>query len=358
MKVALDTNHRYILQGGVSRYIDHLEAMLPKVDDRKELELEEIAWKVTNYEFAQPWRAMKTAYRELLWGKFQGPAEVRKKKCDLIHYLDFPFLDAPGCRQVMTLHDLGYIQTPDRFRGWTRMRAKSRLARTHLMDKVLCDSQFTADEAMSLLGLDSARIEVVYLGGGLSDPDAGIGAEKPDFEVPSEFLLYVGHLDPNKNLGLMKGIYDLAREKGKPLPPLLISGKPWEGVGEEMAPPPEWHFLGRQPDGVVRWLYEHALIYLFTSRYEGFGLTVAESMNFGCPIVCSRNGSIPEVGGEAACYAEQTPESFLEQILRLLSDSNLRDEVIAKGREQGAKFTWKRCATETLDVYRSVLQSG
>ena len=183
-----------------------------------------------------------------------------------------------------------------------------------------------------------------------------IEAEKPDFEVPDEFLLYVGHLDPNKNIALMKGIYEMAREKGIHLPPLLISGKRWEGVGDEGDHPPEWRYLGRQPDGVVRWLYEHARVYLFTSRYEGFGLTVIESMNFGCPIVCSPNGSIPEVGGEAACYAEATPEAYLEQIQRLLKDDSYRDEMIAKGREQGKKFTWRRCAKETMEAYKSVLK--
>lgn len=355
MKVALDTNHRYILEGGVSRYIDNLEKAL-LVEGGEDLQLEEIAWKVTNFEYAQPKRALKTLYREYLWGKFIAPGEVRSKNCDLIHYLDFPFLASPGIPQVMSLHDLGYLRTPDRFRFWTRVRAKGRLASCHKMDKVLTISQFTADEAMNLLGVNASKIEIVHLGGGLADPDAMIEAEKPDFEVPDEFLLYVGHLDPNKNIALMKGIYEMAREKGIHLPPLLISGKRWEGVGDEGDHPPEWRYLGRQPDGVVRWLYEHARVYLFTSRYEGFGLTVIESMNFGCPIVCSPNGSIPEVGGEAACYAEATPEAYLEQIQRLLKDDSYRDEMIAKGREQGKKFTWRRCAKETMEAYNSVLK--
>src|SRR5205823_6706332 len=118
--------------------------------------------------------------------------------------------------------------------------------------------------------------------------------------------------EPGKNLALLKETYLLAAAKGIDLPPLLIIGARWEGVAREGRPPKNWHYLGHQSDEVLAWFYDHALALLFPSKYEGFGFPVLEAMSRGCPVVCSKVASIPEVGGDAAWYAGMDATSYLE----------------------------------------------
>jgi alpha-1,3-rhamnosyl/mannosyltransferase len=105
-------------------------------------------------------------------------------------------------------------------------------------------------------------------------------------------------------------------------------------------------------------LYRRARALLFPSKYEGFGLPVAEAMALGCPVICSPVASLPEVGGPAAHYAELTPESYLTAMLRLTRDTRWREELIERGRVQAREFSWRRCAAQTLEAYRHTLKPG
>ncbi|MEW6303016.1 MAG: glycosyltransferase family 1 protein [Verrucomicrobiota bacterium] len=354
MRVALDTNHRFILQGGVSRYIEHLLHGFSALR-APAFEWFELNWPVTNYEYRQPIRAFKTFYREMIWGRFIGPRRLAASGADLLHSLDFPILTRIPCRHVLTLHDLGYIRTPDRFRRWTRLRARARLVRCHEADKVICISQFTADEAIKLIGLSAARIEVVHLGPGFADPEFSAATQAPDLPLPPEFFLFVGHLDPNKNLSLLREIYELAAREQTPLPPLVIAGKRWEGVSREGPPPDNWIFLGRQPDAVLRHLFAHAIANVFPSRYEGFGMTVLEAMSCGCPVICSPLASIPEIAGDAALFVKPDAGEYLCALRSVMDDPALRGELREKGRQRAAQFSWRKCAAQTLDVYRHLV---
>jgi len=354
MRVALDLNVLYMTEAGTARYLHGIQAGF-KQNQTPNLEFEEIAWKVSNYKNGQPWRSLQTLYRELIWNRFVAGGMLSRSRPDLLHTQSYPLLIPPsGMKMVVTLHDLAILRYPHRFRGWHRFSAARDLQKLYLADKVICISEFTAREARELLGLDERKIEVVYNGCDFHDtgPEVGI---KTDFVVPSEFLLFVGSLEPGKNLGLLREVYELAARSGNPLPHLLIVGARWSGVAREGHPPENWVYLGRQPDSVVVHLYRRARALAFPSIYEGFGLPVAEAMVLGCPVVCSPVASLPEVAGDAALYCPHEPASYLEALLKILPDTNLRSDMIAKGRERGSKFTWKQCAQGVESVYQSVL---
>jgi alpha-1,3-rhamnosyl/mannosyltransferase len=164
-------------------------------------------------------------------------------------------------------------------------------------------------------------------------------------------------LDPGKNLALLSDVYRSAAERKIQLPPLLIVGARWVGVGNEGAPPEDWRYLGHQPDEVLLYLYRRALALVFPSKYEGFGLPVAEAMAAGCPVICSPVSSLPEVGGDAACFTEMRPDAYLKSMHRFCRDSTWRGELVNRGLEQSQKFSWKKCAAATLNVYRDVLKT-
>jgi alpha-1,3-rhamnosyl/mannosyltransferase len=226
------------------------------------------------------------------------------------------------------------------------------------VDRILCISQFTADEAMALLEIPARLLEVVYCGCDFHPEERLPSEQKPEFDLPAEFFLFVGSLEPGKNLALLRAVYELASARKESLPPLLVVGVRWAGVAGEGVPPAGWQYLGRQPDAVLQYLFRRALALVFPSKYEGFGLPVAEAMALGCPVVCSRVASLPEVGGDAACYAGLNAEEYLLAMRRIDRDREYREELRGKGREQAQQFSWPRCARETVEIYDQVWRPG
>ena len=351
LTAAVETTGLYTTKAGVARYVRGLLRGLCEVD-RPGLDVRELAWPVENFGYRQPARMLKTAYRELVWARGPARRELKEIGADVLHATcGWMVTPPPGVRHVVTLHDLAFLRHPERFRRWQRASGGRLLRKLHKADRVICISRFTADEAMELLDLPAAKIEVVHNGFDAL-PETG---EVPAFEVPAEFLLFVGSLEPGKNLPLLRETYLMAESAGKPLPPLMIVGARWEGVARESAAPKDWHYLGRQSDGVLERLYRRALALAFPSKYEGFGLPVLEAMAAGCPVVCSPVASLPEVAGDAAGFAELNPADYLRVLRRVAGDSGYRDELISRGGERAHAFSWRKCAAETADIYRSVL---
>lgn len=353
MNVALDTNRLYVTQAGVARYLRGLIGGLRKLTSPN-FDFFELAWPVTNFSYRQPWRAMKTVYREWVWPSRVAAPRLRQEQPDLLHLTSTLDIEPPpGVPRVMTLYDLAVLRTPQRFRAWHRMARTRRATLARAMDRLICISRFTAQEAMDLLDLPASRLDVIYCGTEFH-PDATTPTTPPDTPIPPEFFLFVGSLEPGKNLALLEWTYRLARANGDKLPPLVIVGARWQGVASEKRPDNNWLYLGRQSDPVLAHLYRSALALVFPSQYEGFGLPVLEAMSLGCPVICSPVASLPEVGGKAPCYVEGDPDAYRKTMLELAAYSSQRNDMIAAGKEQARRFSWNRCAAETLSVYKSM----
>jgi alpha-1,3-rhamnosyl/mannosyltransferase len=358
IRIGIDTNALYTTQAGTARYIRGLFKGLDRIA-APDVKMLPIAWEVENFQYRQPQKALKTIYRELIWAKFHAPRLLKKNNIQLLHAPAGPLIHPPrGIKEVVTLLDLAILRHPERFRLWHRTSACRRLQNLHRADRIICISRFTADEAMALLNLPAAKLAVIHCGCDFHPDELPPPEAKPDFNVPADFFLFVGSLEPGKNLALLKETYALAEAEKRVLPPLLIIGARWEGVGNEGTPPKNWHYLGRQSDDILIYLYRRALALVFPSKYEGFGLPVAEAMALGCPVICSPVASLPEVGGDAAMFTDMTPVAYLQTMLRLSRDSGLRVELIEKGLAQAARFSWKKCAGEVLEAYRSVLSTA
>ncbi len=357
--VAIDTTGIYVTQAGIARYVRGVVKGLQRVAP-PDIDWFPLAWEVEAFGYKQPWRGMRTAYRELFWGKFVSPARMRRDGVELFHATSSIFTRVPkGVKHVLTLHDLSISRHPERFRPW-QVKSWKRRVKTFLTgDRVVCISQFTADEAMKLIGLPASKIEVVHNGCDFHPDDEPHAKEAaPETSIPNEFFFFLGSLEPGKNLRLLREAYLNAESRGINLPPLVIVGARWEGVAAEGSHPKNWIYLGRQSDEVVVWLYRRALALLFPSIYEGFGLPLVEAMSLDCPAVCSPVSSLPEIAGGAAMMVDLTPAAYLEAMRRLASQPALREEFIEKGRTRCRDFSWNRCAGQLVDVYRDVLKQA
>lgn len=354
MRVAFDTNAIYNSQAGVARYVKGLLTALGQRSDAS-LKVSSFAWEVENFGAPGVTRSFKTFWRELVWARWVAPRSLHRMGADVYHATGSIYFAPPqGVEFVATVHDLAAIRHPERFRGWQRRQREARLSRLLRARKFVCISRFTADELMRLCNVASDRIDVVY--NGVDDLNA-LNVQNvilPELDLPAEFFLFVGSLEPGKNLVLLRQVYELAALRRLALPPLLIVGARWSGVEGEGNPPENWSYLGRVADETLAVLYRKAVALLFPSKYEGFGLPVAEAMLSGCPVICSPVASLPEVGGDAAWYVEQTPQAYLGAIRELLGEPHRRDSIVAAGRMQAAKFSWSICADGYCEVYRAL----
>ncbi len=352
MRAVIDTNPLHVTQAGVSRYVRGLLAGLGEIPPAQ-CHWSPLAWEVDNFAYAQPQRALKTAYRELIWANFIAPSAIRDARAEVVHTTSTFGLNVPArVHHVATLYDLALLRHPERFRRWQLHSGRRGLRSLARVERVITISQFTADEAMALLGLPARQLQPILLGwSGVTESNHPVRLPE---EIPAEFFLFVGSLEPGKNLALLREVWALAERAGRRLPPLVVAGARWVGVPGEGAPPQDWHYLGHVPDELLAALYRRAIALVFPSKYEGFGLPLLEAMGRGCPVLCSRVASLPEVGGDAAWWCELNAASYLAALRECATNGEARQRCVTAGRAQAARFSWSKCAQETVAVYRDV----
>jgi glycosyltransferase involved in cell wall biosynthesis len=277
---------------------------------------------------------------------------------DVVHALNYV---APPSRApvVVTVYDLTFVRfpelcTPDTLRYGDLVRHAIRAGAV-----VHTGSEFVAGEVRELLGVPADRVVATHLGipavrGG--DPEAGarlVGAKR--------YVLALGTVEPRKNLpALVRAFSHLAADD--PDVRLVVAGpEGWDGgrFAAAVAGSPardRIERLGFVSVEARRNLLAGASVFAYPSLYEGFGFPPLEAMTVGVPVVASRAGSLPEVLGDAALFADPDDEHALADALaRVLSEPAVRDELVARGRKQAARYSWSATAAQVVDLYRSLV---
>ncbi|HEV2146523.1 MAG TPA: glycosyltransferase family 1 protein [Longimicrobiaceae bacterium] len=270
------------------------------------------------------------------------------------HY-DAPLLALPE-RSVVTVQDLIHFKVPEAFPLWRR-RAAGLLLRRAVggAGRVLVTSESTRRDLVERFPGCERKLDVVPLGvSPFFAAAAGAGAPPPRVEQP--YLLCVGNRKPHKNLAA--AVETLARLRGEaPELRLAIVGEVFRGWDDVLQRAGELGVGGRivevagATDVELRALYAGCEALIFPSLYEGFGLPVLEAMAAGAPVVASNRSSVPEVVGDAGLLADpEDPRAIAEGVLRLRREPALRAELVRRGRERAASFTWERSARGVADV--------
>lgn len=289
-------------------------------------------------------------------------ASNRNEVFDL--YWQGNFVPNPGIKAtktVCTIHDFSFIHEPQ----WhpserVEYMQKHLPVAAKISDLILTGSQYTKKEIIENLGTPPEKICVIYHG--IDHNIFRVYDKMPlDFPLPEKFLLFVGSIEPRKNLLRFLKAYTSLEENFKIRFPLVLIGfQGWnnqevmELIGSHAS---HIHYLGYLSDRELAYVYNRASVFIFPSLYEGFGLPPLEAMACGTPVIVSNTSSMPEVCGDGAYYIDPTRiENIAEAIMAVAGDEPLQKILRKKGLMRAAQFSWDRSAREHRDAFESLVR--
>lgn len=303
--------------------------------------------------------------RRIIWEQTLQPLAIRH--FDLYHALAFVaplVLTAP---MVVTVYDLSFMRFPKRLSTARRLYLQNMTALTCARARrILAISQSTADDLTALLGVPASKIDVTPLGYDKAAFRPHQLAEREHFrrkqKLPERFWLYVGTLEPRKNLRMLLRAYaSLPRDDRLPL--FLGGGLGWRGQHvlaaiERLGLSDSVKHIGFIPSADLPLWYNCAEAFLFPSVFEGFGLPVLEAMACGAPVLTSNVSSLPEVAGRAAkCLPPDDEARWGAELKALKDNDDWREMARTTGLERAKLFSWARTANLTLDSYRMAMST-
>jgi glycosyltransferase involved in cell wall biosynthesis len=298
------------------------------------------------------------------WEQFVAPLLLRRSKADLFHGVHSVVPLATATRTVVTVHDLAFIRFTQTFRAYNRtyLDFATRLS-VRRAARVLVVSEHTKREVVGMLGVPAERVIVTpnAVRDHFRPPEpAALAAFRVKKGLPERFVLYVGTLEPRKNLTtLLEAYAEVARTHDVPL--IVGGGKGWlyDAVFqrlEELGLKERVQFAGYIEEEELPLWYAAATVFVFPSIYEGFGMPPLEAMACGTPVITSNSSSLPEVVGDAGItLPPHDPAGFAEALDRVLRDADLRQDLRERGLVQATRFSWRTTAERTLAAYRAVV---
>ena len=269
-------------------------------------------------------------------------------------------------KTVVAIHDLAYLIHPKEFKkkdqqqltSWTKYSVKQ-------AQKIIAVSQNTKDDLVKFYQLPEGKITVIYNGFDQHRFHTNLAKStsqkiKDKYQIKGDYLVYLGTLQPRKNLeSLIKALPEIINKHPK-IKLVVIGKKGWLystifSLVESLNLTKAVVFTDFAPDDEVPFLIASAKVFVLPSLYEGFGITVLEAMACGVPVVVSKVSSLPEVVDEAGLYIDN-PKNYAQiaqQINRILADEKLAEELTKKGLAQTKKFSWEKCAKETLETIKT-----
>jgi glycosyltransferase involved in cell wall biosynthesis len=323
---------------------------------------------------AMPPRRLPAGHARKLWWEQMGLVRAtRRSGVELVHV---PYFSAPLRQRVphvVTVHDVIPLVLPA-YGGSPRMRAYLRLVRraARRAALILTDSEHARGDIVTHLGIPPDRIRTTPLAVARDARPIESEADRVEVErtlarygLARPFVLYVGGLDVRKRVPqLIRGFASALAAQPAPLD-LVIPGRahggnpavypPLEPVARELGVEERVRFIGFVSDAEKIDLYRAAVVFVFPSEYEGFGLDPLEAMACGAPVICSNRSSLPEVVGDAGLLIDPEPDVIARALVCVLNDAGLRADLSRRALRRAARFTWEHTARLTLDAYREVL---
>ncbi len=367
VRVLLDYRPALTRRTGVGEYVHELARALAASapggpGDREHLCLFSSSWKdrVARTDFGQidvidrriPVRLLNLAWHRLEW----PPVErLTGRSFDVVHSPHPLLLPSRRAAQVVTVHDLDFLAHPERTRAEIR-RDYPALAGRHIRraDHILANSHHTASEVARLFDIPPERVTVCAPGAPPWPPR--------DPAERGRYVLFLGSLEPRKNVGALLDAYAELAAARSDLPSLVLAGRPSPEAAPWLRRLSEPPLAGRvdaigyvEPDR-RRDLLAQAVLLVIPSFHEGFGLPALEAMTVGVPVVATARGGLPEVVGDAGLLVEPQAGALAGAIRRLLDDRELAERLVTRGFERARRFTWRAAAQAARDAYAQAIE--
>ncbi len=292
---------------------------------------------------------------------------LRKVKADVFHscFVTPPLLG--NVPVVATVHDLGFLRFTEHYPRLLAWRLKKTFYWTlRRADVIVTVSETTKRDILDVTGGANNRIQAIHNGLDIQFPRNG--DQSPDLAslerhgICQPYILYTGRLEPRKNVQVLIEAYEKLRASERFSGQLVLLGAKQtfmcEATQQRIDRSPNCQEIiqpGHVPDEMVPLFYGGASALALISLYEGFGFPILEAMGHGLPVVCSNVTSLPEIAGDAALLVDpHDPDAVADALARVVNDESLRADLIAKGRQRVAQFTWRRAAEQFLDLYREL----
>jgi len=353
---------------GLGRYIEELIIELQRIDTQNEYVL---FLKRDNWDSVAHTDRFTKVLADIHWYGFEEQIKftqiIKKADVDVMHFVHWNVPLTYTDPYVVTMHDLIMYHYPRREAStlgplayWIKDKVMRRVVNhaVRRAERIIVTSEFTKHDIHETLGVPLENMSVIY-----QAPSKHISTQNEcntvlsKLNIKTPFVLYVGNSYPHKNIS---GLLDAWQEFVHTYPDnyqLVLAGKEnffYKKIKQTINPDLKSSviFTGFVSDNDIACLYKHAKLFVFPSLYEGFGLPPLEAMKFGVPVVSSNAACMPEVLGEGAYYADaRDPQALSEAMHRVLSDDDLRYELLERAREELLRYSAERFASQTLDIY-------
>ncbi|MEH1822519.1 MAG: glycosyltransferase family 1 protein [Nostoc sp.] len=286
---------------------------------------------------------------------------------DILHGTNYSVYPCNNTLKVMNIYDLTFFKYPKYADSVAKTYFKRVKRCLEWTDLIITISQSSKADIIEYLQVDPKRVYVTplasrYYPDYLSAQTTEELAKQVNYDFSQPYLLFVSTIEPRKNINTIISAFNFLKQQYKiPHQLILIGKKGWsyEPVFAAIENSPwvnQIHHLNYLSDELVALFYSKADVFVYPSYYEGFGLPVLEAMTLGAAVISSNTSSIPEITGDAAILVDpNNPIQLAEAILKVISDSQLRQELINKGKAKAKLFSWERTARETLNAYETII---
>jgi glycosyltransferase involved in cell wall biosynthesis len=289
------------------------------------------------------------------------PVEWLAGEADVVHAASPVAIPSRRARTVLTIHDLHFLRHPERMAAEMR-RDFPELVRSHAAraDAIIVSSQYTAADVTRSLQVSPTRIHLCPPGA----PAWALDVARRRGTSSPRHILFLGTLEPRKNVGVLLEAYAQLTGRLPGAPPLVVAGgltpasEEWQARARALRLDGKVHWPGYVSDQTRQALYTEAHMLVLPSLDEGFGLPVLEAMACGVPVVISTGGSLPEVAGDAAAPVAPDDVTGLCDMMAALLDPDVAAAAARRGLARAAAFRWDDCARRVWKAYRSALESG
>ncbi len=300
----------------------------------------------------------------IVWEQVVAPLALARLRPHLLHGMAFSLPVMWAGPSVVTIYDLSFLRYPRRLSASRRLYLRlitqfsARRAR-----RVIAISQSGKAEISALLGIPQTRIDVAVPGVGQNFhplPTAEIDRFRAHQQLPERFILYVGTLEPRKNLDTLIRAYAKLSHRDR-VKLVLVGGRGWQvrpllALVEGLNLTQDILLPGFVDNVDLPLWYNAAEIFVYPSLYEGFGLPLLEAMACGVPVVASDTTSLPEaVGQEGILLPPTSADAWADALANLLENQTARRDLAARGQERARQFTWTETARKTVAAYRQAL---